>query len=925
MIRRDHQGENMAVADDQPESGGSGRLYIWSFSKAEFDEARWQLRVGGREVKLERKPLEVLQYLLRHAGEAVTKEELLSAVWAGRIVVEAALTNAIGKLRKALEDDDQTVIATLPRVGYRLSVPVARKAAEFLPDAGRLSAGDNVPRRPNWKLETPLARTDGNEVWLARHAKTREARVFKFSLAGKGLHGLKREVTIARLLREALGERGDFVHVLDWDFEDAPYFVESEFGGTSLDRWQGENGIASVPLATRLALFAEACDAVAAAHGIGVLHKDLKPANLLVYETEAGPHLRVADFGSSRLFDAGVLDGLGITHLGLTQTQMLTASDSGTPLYLAPEVIAGQSPTIKSDLYALGVTLYQLIVGDFRRPLSPGWENDVADPLLRQDIADAANGDPAKRPDSAAALAERIRTLEKRREQRALEDAVKARIAEGEKRLVRARARRPWAIAAGVLLVAGLGATGWQLKRSIAAERMAEEQRDKAEKQAKRAEAVVQFLSKDLLSALAPGGSAYEKDPTIKDMLEYASANIDGKFKGDPATLGSVQSALGISWRSLGNRSEGERHLRAAVESYAKAFGPADEVTVLARYELVGMLAYAQKFDEATAYLEKTDVLAGSRLNDSNMMALRAAYLRGVLLTQQLKVAEAELALRRADELQRKVLPEDAQVGAGIRVNLSDTYLRLGKLADAEALLKETLADPRYAAEKIGDIYVSAMKLNLARVLRNQGKFNDALPLAMSAQQASARVMGDKSWQALVQLSTVADIQSRAGNCPAALANMRKVHSGMVESFGADSQGTLVEAGNLADKEAECGDKAAALRILHDVIAKLQKEGGQANPHAQVYSFKLAQMLTQQGKYAEAMAQLSALDPSILTAGDSSPGWAFRLDALRGEILIRMGDKSEGKELLASALDRLEPLGVDDPEHLASLRKLLTM
>ncbi len=81
---------------------------------------------------------------------------------------------------------------------------------------------------------------------LARHAKTHEARVFKFSLAGKGLTSLKREVTVARLLREALGEREDFVRVLDWDFEQAPYFIESEYGGVSLDRWPASGGIAAI-------------------------------------------------------------------------------------------------------------------------------------------------------------------------------------------------------------------------------------------------------------------------------------------------------------------------------------------------------------------------------------------------------------------------------------------------------------------------------------------------------------------------------------------------------------------------------------------------------------------------------------------------------------------------------------------------------
>ena len=130
-------------------------------------------------------------------------------------MVEAVLTNAVGKLRKALRDDGLDIVTTLPRIGYRLSVPVSRKAAEFLPEASRLQAGDAVPRRPNWRLDSLLARTAGNEVWLACHAKTRALRVFKFSLAGKGLHALKREVTIAPA-REAWRARDFCGH--RWDF-----------------------------------------------------------------------------------------------------------------------------------------------------------------------------------------------------------------------------------------------------------------------------------------------------------------------------------------------------------------------------------------------------------------------------------------------------------------------------------------------------------------------------------------------------------------------------------------------------------------------------------------------------------------------------------------------------------------------------------
>ena len=160
--------------------------------------------------------------------------------------------------------------------------------------------------------------------------------------------------------------------------------------------------------------------AVAAAHELGLLHKDLKPANILVAATPDGtPQIKVADFGSASLLVPERLAALGITNLGFTQTGGHDAETlTGTLMYLAPEVLAGQLPTAASDVYALGVLLYQLVAGDFRRPLAPGWEADIADPLLREDIADAACGDPARRLKTVAALVDRLGNLDRRRAER---------------------------------------------------------------------------------------------------------------------------------------------------------------------------------------------------------------------------------------------------------------------------------------------------------------------------------------------------------------------------------------------------------------------------------------------------------------------------------------------------------------------------
>ncbi|WP_296557616.1 winged helix-turn-helix domain-containing protein [Rudaea sp.] len=112
----------------------------WRFGAAEFDELRWELRVAGKVVPMERKPLEVLGHLVRRAGEVVSKDELLDSAWAGRVVVENALSNAVAKLRRAIGDEQQTVLATVPRIGYRLQATVERNAPVERPlPARRLS------------------------------------------------------------------------------------------------------------------------------------------------------------------------------------------------------------------------------------------------------------------------------------------------------------------------------------------------------------------------------------------------------------------------------------------------------------------------------------------------------------------------------------------------------------------------------------------------------------------------------------------------------------------------------------------------------------------------------------------------------------------------------------------------------------------
>ena len=183
--------------------------HIWRFADCEFDELRRDLRIGGRPVDVEVKPLDVLNQLLLHAGEVVTKDELLESVWPGTTVVDGSLATAVSKLRKA-----SAPIRTSSSPSRASGIGWASRShrqnvhrtgvARAAPHAGQTRCRDAI----NGVSSATLDLAPSSEVWLAEHPKTRELRVFKFALDAAHLKSLKREVTLgpaARANRSASG------------------------------------------------------------------------------------------------------------------------------------------------------------------------------------------------------------------------------------------------------------------------------------------------------------------------------------------------------------------------------------------------------------------------------------------------------------------------------------------------------------------------------------------------------------------------------------------------------------------------------------------------------------------------------------------------------------------------------------------------
>jgi serine/threonine protein kinase/DNA-binding winged helix-turn-helix (wHTH) protein len=777
----------------------------WRFGEAELDETRLELRVRGALVDIERKPLELLMLLLRQPGEVVTKDELNDTLWAGRVVSDSVLTKCMAKLRQALGDAEQTQILTVHGYGYRLMTPVtrlaSRKAPEPPPPSG-LNPGDSPPLRPNWRLARRFAGARG-ENWLAEHVKTGESRVFKLATDADGLAQIKREITLHRLIRGSLGQREDLVRVLDWNLEEAPYFLEVDYcaQGNLADFFESRGGAAAVPLATRLDLVARTADALAACHSVGVLHKDLKPANIFVEADAAGvPTIRLGDFGSGRVLEPDRLRALDITRLGFTQTVTTDETTSGTWAYLAPEVVGGQPPTVQSDIYSLGVLLYQVVLGDLRRPLAPGWERDIADELLREDIAATADMDPARRIADAAELARRLRSLATRRTERESQRVAAAEAERNRQALERSQARRGWLLATTAISLAATVAIGTlyiQVGHS----------RDEAQRQSAAATAINEFLVRDMIGAADPYVSGLP-DRTVREVLDAAALQVTPRFTGQPLLEGQVRQALGNAYSGDADTVKAEEQLRLAVQRLDGAGGSPE-----ARAQV--------RLDLATAYSNSENVEAGQSVLNEALAIPQLSPVMRLRLTKMLVWFERiagrnDAALAAMD----KTLPQQREIFGADSLEYADTLMKLGRIhqergdyARAAESYQQSLKilDRELGADHPRGIPVA---FSLSTCLFRLGREQEAEKLAVAAANSGERSLGSDHPVTLNAMMTLASLRAEQQNFPEAIALGERIVAGFQKVFGERHSETLNAMNNLAGFYADSGRGADSHALL---------------------------------------------------------------------------------------------------------------
>ncbi|MCX7033153.1 MAG: protein kinase, partial [Arenimonas sp.] len=507
-------------------------------------------------------------------------------------------------LRQAKVDDAtrrqvQRMLDALDSQPQFLEQPPAVAAGPGIADGySSLSPGDMVG---DFRIEKLIGRGGMGEVYLAHRADADfeqhvALKLIRPESAGHMAHfGNERRILaglehpgIARLVDGGLAPDG------------RPFMAMEYVDGRDIMSWARERRL---DLDGRLQLFREVCSAVDYAHRNLVVHRDLKPANILV--TDDG-HAKLLDFGIARLVaDSGTP--------ALTQALL-------TPDYAAPEQIEGGPITMATDVYALGLLLYELLVGNspwrlqalalpatMRRQLeaeprppseAAGPDSPVAARRLQGDldaiVLKAVRREAASRYQSASQLWNDIARHLKREPVQARGDARGYRV----RRFV-SRHRIALALSAAVVvpLVAGLSGVAWQAREAA-------RERDQALLETRRAEAVKNYL---MLMFRTAGENAGSESLTAKQVLDKSARSLANEYRDQPQTRAELLETLGSLYGYM-NDYEGAapllREYLASPESHAAPVNRAEITAQLAEVELRrGNAAEARKLlDEAQGY-----------------------------------------------------------------------------------------------------------------------------------------------------------------------------------------------------------------------------------------------------------------------------------------------------------------------------------
>jgi len=555
-----------------------------------------------------------------------------------------------------------------------------------------------------------------------------------------------------------------------------PYFVMELVRGIKITDYCDQNNLSTE---ARLKLFTQVCQAIQHAHQKGIIHRDVKPSNILVTQNESAAVPKVIDFGIAK----------ATTDQRLTDKTVFTAFEQfiGTPAYMSPEQALMTSLDIdtRTDIYALGVLLYELLTGQtpfdsnelmavgldaMRRiireqePARPSTrlstmadieltavaQHRQAEPtrlgtLLRGDldwiVMKALEKDRSRRYETANGLAADI-------QRHLANEPVVARPPSAGYRFQKLVRRNKFAFVAGsvvlLVLLGGIAASTWQAIRATRAEReqtrlreqaemaqtnearervKAEVNEQKAEAEAAKSRQVAQFM-KDMLKGVGPSAALGRDTTMLREILEQTARGLD-KLKGQPAVEADLRTTLGNVYLDLGEYTNAAAMHREALALRKQLLGDEHSEVASALNLLATALWKQGRRSEAETLYREALAMRRRLFGDENKAVADSLDSVARIVEAQGNLAEAETLWREALALRRKLLGSESAGVAYVLHPLAWTINGRGNRIEAEALSREELAIWR---KLYGNDHpnVSWALADLTIFLREQGRIAEA-------------------------------------------------------------------------------------------------------------------------------------------------------------------------------------------------------
>ena len=725
-------------------------------------------------------------------------------------------------MKKPLDDeplsdaDDRLIEAVkrqAPHEGTGSLSPVGEPTATVKPEASA-----RTPKRiGHYHVKRAIASGGMGTIYEATQEKPRRTVALKLMRHGIASRSALRRFEyesqiLARLRHPGIAQVYEAGTHRD-DTGTTPYFVmEYIVGAKPITQYVQDKKLGT---RERMKLFCDVCEAVHHGHQKGIIHRDLKPSNILV---DSSGQLKIIDFGVARSTDSD----MAVTTLQTDVGQLI-----GTLQYMSPEQCTADPHDIdtRSDVYALGVVLYELLTGQLPYDIRNKAIHEATRVIREHEPTKLSTFNRTLHGDVATIA---LKALEKDRERRYqsasdLEQDIE-RYLNNEPIIARRASlayqvgmivRRNKAVFAAFALAffTLVAATVVSLSLYVQARYSAQ----RAESEVVRSDQIAHLLG-TMLEGVGPSVALGRDTTMLREILAQTAERIDKDLEGQPGVEASLRTTIGSVYLALGQYELADKHLRRGEVLATNAFGKADPRTLGTKSLLADLLFLQSRWTEAERYATETLRLRRKVLGDTHPDTLNSAH------------------------------------------RLAEVMRRLGRFADSERMHGETLRQRRGILGLRHPDTLTSM-FNLAVLYSDQGRMKEAAQLNRETLASRRQVFGEDHPETLSSMDRVAVALGELGDDQGAVILHRETLDIKKRVMGEEHPSTLKTMNNLGHRLMKQEKYAEAEAVLRKTVEIRRRTLGEAHTSTLTAAQNLAAALRGQGKLDESRSLVrQALD-----------------------------------------------------------------